>query len=278
LDSKEDRRKKILLLIATKGPLNKYRVCEYLVPKHGSEPTILYSIKDLEQDGQLGVAKTDRNARGPAGRSDYYDLTVRGLANLITLLEKEELDRTIDHLATKYAPLLPGIFDVWPTIKQVGVQDIAQRQLRRRCENLFELSNPKLMTGLSIRGKHTDIATLTQSMVHDFWETGTIHDVEVERKWLQGLSKNDTLRQTVIRETIRRANEEVSARNWILQQLSHPELKVKRSDEIEAMQQKTVTQHAEIEELRQAVETLSFHVRMLSDASGLRITTTRRNK
>jgi len=129
------RATQILLLLAKEGPLNKYHIWKG-VAKHelGTEPTILTTIKRLEYVRCIEVRRIEKNPRGPKP-SKYYDLTLRGLTELVARLDRLKLkppdvNSLHRHLAEKYRDLIPDVFAIWPEMVEAGIEDLAQKRLR----------------------------------------------------------------------------------------------------------------------------------------------------
>ena len=127
---------RILNLVAQTDQLNQNQLWKRLDKENefGSEPTIIYAIKDLEKWGMLRLVKTTKVVRG--GKTfNYYELTRHGLENLIATGYKTRTitDTTIDILADKYksrADMLPSILPLWKAFKQSGVlEKTASRRL-----------------------------------------------------------------------------------------------------------------------------------------------------
>jgi hypothetical protein len=133
----DNRRVGILFTLATSGPLNAYKVWE-LAKQEATQPTIRGDLEELRREGSLKPVRSDLKARG--GRpSIYYELTLRGLAIVIAnMKDSKEGHRFLDHLAKKYRAMIPSVFDVWPTIFEAGVGDVAFRRLQEICISVLE--------------------------------------------------------------------------------------------------------------------------------------------
>lgn len=190
------RRVNILRLLAEKGPLNTYRICEHFVQgKAGSEPTILYAVRDLREMHCIRAARIDNKSRG-VKPSEHYDLTLAGLLVLIkSLLDNEGGHRFLEHLATKYRNLMPSVFDVWAAIRDAGIADLAFRRLQHLCDAaLLDLGS----------AEPTDWPTdLIREDIDTFFDPG-------EKRWLEGVMTNKTLRERV-KESLRNA---IAWREW----------------------------------------------------------------
>jgi hypothetical protein len=75
---------------------------------------------------------------------DRYDLTLRGLATLISFVGEDERELFGD-VSKKYVHLLPAILDLWQQIVDAGIEDIARRQLRSACRLLMPASSKDLL-------------------------------------------------------------------------------------------------------------------------------------
>jgi len=119
-----NREEAILVLLTRKGPLNKYGTLKHLPKKLGSKPTILEAIGHLKTGGFIDVATVDRHARGSKGRSEYFDLTLEGLAELITRLNVPDEWKELSRVLTKYHPLLPPpLRELWTALVEAGIED-----------------------------------------------------------------------------------------------------------------------------------------------------------
>jgi DNA-binding PadR family transcriptional regulator len=198
------RRLKVLRLLARRGPLNKYGICRDLVPKEASEPTILYLVDEMEQDGLIKVVNTIKKVRG-SKPSKYYDLALHGLAGLVVHLGETESDRQfLSHLARKYRDLMPSIFDAWPAILQGGVEDVAVERLDLLCS--------LLLSGWPMRQAiHTEVdivekdGVLSEDAADLFLDPLDCSlDLEDGRppaaaeRWLEAVRSNGSLRQATI--------------------------------------------------------------------------------
>jgi hypothetical protein len=152
-ETKVVTRLKILRYIAEHGAANKY-----LIRKEsgaGSQPTVLATVDDLEKTREIMSRETNVHARGNRP-SKLYDLTVPGLANLITgivdyadaldglapgmgpvrYLKKGRdtsppinvLDATqlLSRVAEKYGGLMPEVFELWQGLRDVGLDRNAE--------------------------------------------------------------------------------------------------------------------------------------------------------
>lgn len=229
-----------------------------LVPKYGSEPTVLYAVREHEAIGAIIAVKTDRNARGPKGESKYYDLTQRGVASLILHLDQiHKLDRSITYLTQKYRALLPDIFVLWPAIHGAGLESVAMERLTKYCKTLLELTEPWLMKGLLINGEHATLAMAAQFVADDFWDPSSVGDVSDREQWIEGLCRDDDLRKAAVSVILKGIQRELTHRNEALSRLSYPQLEVATADELER--------------LREQVEKLRLAIRALQDFSGLKV-------
>ena len=204
---------KVLRLLARKGPLNKYGICRDLVPKEASEPTILYLVAEMEQDGLIKVVNTVKKVRG-SKPSKYYDLALHGLAGLVVHHsgETESDRRFLSHLANKYRDLMPSIFDAWPAILQSGVEDVAAQRLDLLCSILLSgwPTRQALHAESTVLEKDGALAEDGVDLFLDPLDCSL--DLEDGRppaateRWLEAVRNNSSLRQDTI-GTLRRTIE-----------------------------------------------------------------------
>lgn len=127
--STENRLTKILRLLGQKGPLNQYAICKHLMPDDGSEPTILYAVHELKNNGAIETVRVNHHARG-AKPSEYYELSLLGLAKLVSRLEDNENDhKFLDHLVEKYQGKIGKVARLWSAFLQAGLLPQARRML-----------------------------------------------------------------------------------------------------------------------------------------------------
>jgi predicted ArsR family transcriptional regulator len=121
-------------MLAMDGPLNPYKTWAKLIKEElATQPTIRGDLEELLKLGLVKNVDTDRKARG--GRpSKHYELSLRGLMAVIAKLDDNDRGhKFLDHLAKKYRGLMSSVFDLWPTILEAGVGDIAFRRLQEIC-------------------------------------------------------------------------------------------------------------------------------------------------
>jgi hypothetical protein len=102
----------------------------------GTEPTTIAALRSLHRWGMVHRrVRKDKRLRGGKPYI-YYQLSQRGLENLITCAFDMHLSTaffnayTFRHLAHKYQHMLPTIFELWDTFKDAGIEDQAFRRLR----------------------------------------------------------------------------------------------------------------------------------------------------
>jgi hypothetical protein len=118
--------------------LNKYGICKSLGAEWGSEPTILYAVRDLEEDGYIEVVKIDKSARG-GQPSKYYDVSLPGLAKVVSRLKDEAGDLSLlDQIANKYKTKIPQIFEQWPSLHKTGIMHVVRQNLAVWCDDLCQ--------------------------------------------------------------------------------------------------------------------------------------------
>lgn len=139
MDRKEERLRRYVhilwLLAEADTKLNKNGIWLQLKGQGlGSEPTILYAIRDLEKWGMIKEVKTKKIV--PGGKTfNYYRLTQSGVENLISagIIRTKSISRNaVRLLLQKCRELLPyatDILDLWPLFRQAEVEDIAVRRL-----------------------------------------------------------------------------------------------------------------------------------------------------
>ncbi|MGA8858053.1 MAG: hypothetical protein WB643_12930 [Candidatus Bathyarchaeia archaeon] len=134
----------ILLHIVKQGPQNEYDIRrDKRLRKYGSDGSLRNATKALWLEDSLDEDRKEPRTRGRTGTSAYYKLGFNGLAFLIAHLWDEDMDDLIKDfglgdsnflfrdLMKKYGNLLSEIFQLWPAIVEAGVEDIAQKRLRR---------------------------------------------------------------------------------------------------------------------------------------------------
>jgi hypothetical protein len=134
----EKRTLAILRAFCERGPINKYGLCRWIGAEWGSEPTILYTVRDLEAYDYVEVVRTDKDARG-GQPSKYYDVSLTGLAKIISRLtdDAEDLD-LLDRMAKKYKTKIPQVFELWPLFRKSGITDVVRHNLAVWCDSLCE--------------------------------------------------------------------------------------------------------------------------------------------
>jgi DNA-binding PadR family transcriptional regulator len=174
----------VLKVLADEGPLNKYGICKELVPSEASEPTILYRIDNMEQQGLVRVVKTIKKVRG-SKPSKYYDVSLAGLLLLVRPEGRERDKNKIElarRLAAKYADLMPHILDLWPAFREAGVEDEALDRLQ--FWGAFEEGLPeKLEEG---------------SQLHKEALSYILTPMRKSEKWCKAIRTNDQLRKVSI--------------------------------------------------------------------------------
>jgi len=225
----------ILVLLANKGPLNKFHICREL-KTHASEPTILYAVRDLEANGRVEAVKTDRNARGPTGQSKYYDLTAKGLRTLINpilptkgkhLKSKLALqESSFRNLAKKYRDFMPEIFNYWPTFLKIGAENIAIMRLITVVEDLsgydFLADDPEI---LGDKFRPLSETEYLEKIVDGFWTLDWPDHVDEDHKlrareiWLNAIRKDTSLREMIVRIMNRRLEDLARERNESVKQI-----------------------------------------------------------
>ena len=135
----EKRTLAILRALCEHGPLNKYGICKWIGAEWGSEPTILYAVRDLEEDEYVEVVRIDQDARG-GQPSKYYNVSLLGLAKVISRLKDEPGDHSLlDHIANNYKTKLPQVFEHWPFLRKSGIMDVVRHNLALWCHSLCQV-------------------------------------------------------------------------------------------------------------------------------------------
>jgi DNA-binding PadR family transcriptional regulator len=226
LNPEEDRTMEILLLLAQKGPLNKYGICKVLVPKYGSEPTILYAVRDLTEEKRgigaaIRVAKTERGARGPKGTSNYYDLTPSGLAHLLNAIAWDLKNPGRDffdffgHLAAKYLDLFPEIFNLWPAFVDAGIADLFIQRFKYTC-------------------KHSD-DLLSENALYWFLAPSWA-DRALRERWLKGINRIESIRPYLAHILVMQALDDIKDSNKQLQMLTSEQIVLIKQRELTALE------------------------------------------
>jgi DNA-binding PadR family transcriptional regulator len=206
--TKEDIRiAHILLLLAKEGPLNKYHIWKGLARLGlGTEPTILTSIKRIEYARCIEVKRTEKNPRGPKP-SRYFDLTMLGLAELVTSLgilklKPSDMNSLHRQLAEKYRDLIPDMFPLWPEIVKAGIEDLAQKRLLLFCRDTVTKARQHWY---SRRDQAFPRFYMGPQRINGwfFLKSGPYNlfgnDDEANLKWINAVVNNDTLRATLKR-------------------------------------------------------------------------------
>lgn len=182
------RQIRILMLLTQKGPLNKYHICKELMPAHGTEPTILQAVSDLERQKLIDVIHVDEDARG-SKPSKHYDLSLQGLlAFMEGVLRGPNASSRMRHLAEKYHNLLPGLFDLWPSIVQTGIEELACRKL----EAVHSVAFLDIWDYPEMVPDSDELA----EYVEDFL-LGSYLEQDVHKQWMELLGKDKVLRYAV---------------------------------------------------------------------------------
>jgi len=181
---------RILHLLATRRPLNKYKICQELEDKElGTEPTLLAAIDKLAKTRCILIVRTERNPRGPSP-SNYYDLSILGLGELVRLLPQLKLDRAAVNglfrdLAKKYHDYIPDVFEIWPAFGEAGIEDLAQRRLRVFSNQLYRDA------WMSKRPR--DVVHLSGFFFLEPSYLQLFQDDESQTRWMEGVCNNRTL-------------------------------------------------------------------------------------
>jgi hypothetical protein len=140
----------LLTLLRHHGPLNKYGICQHLVPHVGSEPTILYLVDEMEQSGQITVVSTVKKVQGTKP-SKYYGLSLRGFSwimreylEAVTKAKEEKKDTRVWGIKTppeefirgvveRHRHLMPPLLDLWPAFVEAGLEATAVECLHLAC-------------------------------------------------------------------------------------------------------------------------------------------------
>ena len=197
-------------------------------------------IDYLYQSGQIRETHVDEHARGHEHRSSYYDLDYSGLIRLIGELDPEQSSSMFDHLAEKYRTFIPSIFDMWPILNKNELGKFARQRLR------------------ALAREHLGYIKETAD---DFWDPDWFDWSEGTHgggdNWVKMLRKDEVLRRTAAEVILRHTASDIYLRSGYLKALTGTEL--------------VVGTHEEHDRLTEEIEDLRLAVRMLQDASGLRV-------
>jgi hypothetical protein len=199
----------LYVLAMEEKPLNPYKVWNKLVKEEvATQPTIRGDLEDMLQKTLVKTVDTDQKARG--GRpSEYYDLTLLGLASVVCRYDElgnkvEDPHQFASHVAKKYRDLLPPIFDLWPEFVREKVNHLAWRELQAACgfADVNKISSVEEAEDVYwFFFHHISVAVARPTNPND-------------NAWLQAVVRNQTIRETLVgfelnelSERIERANE-----------------------------------------------------------------------
>lgn len=267
----------ILRRLAEKGPLNKFRICKELSGKREldcSPNSVLYAMLDLEKNGWIKVDHTEAS-RGVDKVSNYYDLSPRGLGRLISHLNPAKSSAIFDRLAEKYRNLLPGIFDMWPLLNQIGAGELARIRIVDispiiTLPSSDELADPtKIIESYGTRNPEALTRYFIDEATDTFWDPGghlfTEAAIRTADAWAATLTKNEALKKKAMGVILRRETARIRSRSQQIKNLGGQGLALSTG---EAQDVKTLLD--EIEEQGKVIQNLRLAVHMLQDVSGLK--------
>lgn len=203
-----ERDANILRLIATAArPPNKYRICNELPSKFGTEPTILAAVDSLEEAGLIEAIETVENARG-GKPSKHYGLMLLGLKALIAAIRLLRPDIpgfgkgfTLSSLLQRYSAMVPEIFGSWDRYRFHQVEDLAQECLFDAV-NLLDASEyaewkSDLIRWRKERGSPNP-ADLRHGIVEGFFvriDISALYESESWQRWLKAFKQDSELRR-----------------------------------------------------------------------------------
>jgi len=274
------------LLAETDNQLNMNGIWRQLEGKgFGSEPTILYAIKDLQKWGMVKRIKTTKVRPGKHLFS-YYALTPLGVEDLISsgVVRTGSVHfKTAGFLLRKYRDLLPyatNIADLWPLFSEAKVEDIAIRRLAIFIEYFHgeQLWNHvRGATGPVLSGEHEmwnwigdqlrkkgveySVQCTADDDVEEFLDPFSTHyrvdtsfrnaNDELER-WNAAIANNEVLQTIAVRSTLKKAWKAMRSNNDVLRELSVKSVTLRVSDA--RIYRELI---AEVEFLRSKIITLS---------------------
>jgi DNA-binding PadR family transcriptional regulator len=261
---------RILKFLALNGPANRYAIRKS--KETAAQPTILAAIKNLDKQGLI-QGSTERSTR--SGKiSKHYDLTLIGLVYLVSHIEgftnKKDRNEFFKCLAVKYRALIPGVFELWSASQEVGKGDEAVQRLFLLCRSLWTMHEDGFQDSEieNIALENAAELFLDPFLIHrQFMQYGEVVGLiseGTESGWMDAVNKNEVLKDAMVSTVLTGVERSVRRANSALHQLSVAEIAVEAKGQVQLLQ-------TEIEEFRLAI-------RMLQDASGLKVVTAKDEK
>jgi hypothetical protein len=185
--------------------------------------SVLRAIKRLKKDEMIYVWN-ERKAKNQEAIKTY-DLTAFGVAALMYMYSN--LETSDERLEERFRGLFPEIFALWPSIKKVGAERIAQRRLRRSALRVLEFSSwvrpfpflksPHVRSPRLIEPPLASLATSAFLSIHD----PNFKDNDDE-EWIKAVRRSENLRDATILRLRKRAFVEIDQVNFALKDLGAP--------------------------------------------------------
>lgn len=121
-------------LVARDGPIQQVTIQKRIGKFKETDRTVREHLHRLARAGCF--LKQTRKSRGRYGRTDYYSLSAKGIAELVTLLEGSDKDiELIRWIASSEMNrhLAPELFDLWKLFTEAGNESLAVRRLQSVC-------------------------------------------------------------------------------------------------------------------------------------------------
>ena len=128
----------ILMCIAQNGEKSKWQIKEALNVSYAG---IHKNIPSLIKNGLIKKVKEEPSAKNPKITVEYYDLTARGLLNILVYANPEELDKIAEAQKDKLL-----LFKVWRVFEENGLKDHIIKLMQRSLEALRETRFPEKLT------------------------------------------------------------------------------------------------------------------------------------
>jgi hypothetical protein len=231
------------------GPANKRQIETRIKPRI-DHPTIHKIVLDLID---RKMVELDHHEKSQSVK--FYRPAKHGVLSLIWdeayLGDQDELVR---QLAKKYTDMFE-VFRLWPAIIEAGLEQMALEVLSLACQRVlgnamdYSQSPPKPVE------PHDPTSTFL-----DPFRLGTfVGTIQTRELWLKAVSQNLTLREATARVLRQKTIRDLQAVNEVLEYLAEEKLKVGATID-------------EVQEQGEVIQELRLAVRMLQDASGLKVT------